>query len=405
MKKTFAILILLIAVLQLSAQEQIAVTIPPYLQDITENEATIVWETNLPGIGWVETAPDDGTHFYASERPKYYDSALGIKTVGTLHKVTITGLSPDTRYRYRVFTREVTSRQGSKAYYGNVASTQVYKVTPLSFTTAKADVGGFKFVVMNDIHGNGELFNDLIGTEDMETVDFYIFNGDMVSSMNEKNTIADGFLKYASPALSSGKSGKHFYMNRGNHETRGIYAPDFLKYFKTPGGKVYYTFIYGDVFFLILDSGEDKPDNDIEYYGLADFDSYRENEKEWLEKVVTSVDFKSAKYRIALMHMPPVGERGWHGPNEVKRLFLPVLNEAGIDLMLCGHTHNYAFHPANSEGNKFPIIINDNETAASVSISDTGITVSIKDRSGKIIHLKEFPVQDNTSALNTGQGS
>ena len=31
-----------------------------------------------PSIGWVELAPDDGTHYYQTERPKFFNAKNGI---------------------------------------------------------------------------------------------------------------------------------------------------------------------------------------------------------------------------------------------------------------------------------------------------------------------------------------
>ena len=50
------------------AQDDIKITHAPYLQNLGENEVTVVWTANKPSIGWVELAPDDGTHYYQTER-------------------------------------------------------------------------------------------------------------------------------------------------------------------------------------------------------------------------------------------------------------------------------------------------------------------------------------------------
>ena len=44
----------------------------PWVVGVTENEMTIMWITTERSMGWVELAPDDGTSFYAEERPRYY---------------------------------------------------------------------------------------------------------------------------------------------------------------------------------------------------------------------------------------------------------------------------------------------------------------------------------------------
>ena len=55
---------LLLTVATWVATAQIKILYGPYLQNVKENEATIVWVADKPSIGWVELAPDDGTHYY-----------------------------------------------------------------------------------------------------------------------------------------------------------------------------------------------------------------------------------------------------------------------------------------------------------------------------------------------------
>lgn len=43
---------------------KITITHGPYLQNVGSNEATIVWITDKPSIGWVELASDGNGSFY-----------------------------------------------------------------------------------------------------------------------------------------------------------------------------------------------------------------------------------------------------------------------------------------------------------------------------------------------------
>ncbi|MDE6528121.1 MAG: hypothetical protein K2L78_03645, partial [Muribaculaceae bacterium] len=63
----------------------------PYLQNVTDSEATVVWRTDKDALAWVEIAPDDSLSFYAEERPRYYETDMGRAVVGRLHKVRIRG--------------------------------------------------------------------------------------------------------------------------------------------------------------------------------------------------------------------------------------------------------------------------------------------------------------------------
>ena len=67
-------------------------------------------------------------------------------------------------------------------------------------------------------------------------------------------------------------------------------------------------------------------------------------------------------------------DRGWHGEREVERLFLPILDRAGIDAMLCGHYHRYYWI---EDRYSFPLLINSNVDRAEVRIDAEGIRIRI----------------------------
>ena len=138
--------------------------------------------------------------------------------------------------------------------------------------------------------------------------------------------------------------------------------------------------------------GEDKPDDHAEYNGLADYDAYRAEECAWLKKAVRSEEFLTASARIVLLHIPPAAG-AWHGSVHLNELFVPVLNEAGIDLMLCGHDHRYSFHPAGERDAKFPIVVNDNRSCVRCDVADSLIRVRIAGPRDKTVHTHEFPLK------------
>src|SRR5690606_210794 len=112
-----------------------AITHLPHLQGLTGNSVQIVWTTSKPAIAWVELAPDDSTHFYLKERPKLFNNQYGFKSVGTVHSVHLKELSPNTTYRYRIYSQEVTDHVRNNVTYGRVVATNVYTQAPLKFTT------------------------------------------------------------------------------------------------------------------------------------------------------------------------------------------------------------------------------------------------------------------------------
>lgn len=376
MKKAASFLLLSLTPFLLAAA--VKIVSGPILQNVSENSATFVWATDVDAMSWVELYPaSENTHFYAKEREKYFDAPMGKKQIGKLHKVTVNNLKAGEKYNFRVFSKEVTKVCKHKIYYGDTASTRVYKVEQPSFSTLDNSKRAISFSVVNDIHGRADLLKSLLSNS-TDVDDFIVFNGDMVSSMDSAQQLYDGFLNAATEAT---KSSKPVFFARGNHESRGEYSESYMLHFPTPTGKPYYTMKVGDTFFIFLDSGEDKPDSDIEYYGSADFDNYRKAQGEWLKKVVSGDDFKKAKHRIVITHIPPAWG-AWHGSLNFKKIFSPILKGKGIDVFLSGHLHKHQFYAPNGDFDA-PTVVNSNEEIMNVKVEGGGIRINFYDKDNK----------------------
>ncbi len=383
MKKLLICLLLLCCV---SSAQAIKIIHGPYLQAVSDTEATIMWVTDADALSWVEVAPEDGKHFYYNDRSKFYQTHFGKRVIGTLHQVRVTGLEPGKKYRYAVMSKEVLAQNGNRIHYGNVVSTNVYRKGAQIIPTLDPKKESIEFVVMNDVHAKNEKMEAYLNhCFDKKTTDMVIFNGDMISSVPSEQIIFNGFLDTAVKHFASDVP---FFYVRGNHETRGKCALKFSDYFPTTTGRPYYTFTHGNTFFIMLDGGEDKPDNNIEYYDTAAYDAYRAEEAEWLKKVVESDECKQAKYRVVCLHMPPVdGPKMWHGTKQVRELFIPILNRADISVMLCGHVHKYSYHTDQAD---FPIVVNSFEDALKVKVDANGIKVDVVGMTGEVKHTHTF---------------
>ena len=244
--------------------------------------------------------------------------------------------------------------------------------------------------MVNDIHGRDSMMLALTKGLKEQKPDFVVFNGDMVSFMGSVEDIETGFMTRATETFATDVP---LVYVRGNHETRGPGFSEYLNLFPTPTNTPYFTFRQGPVAFVVLDSGEDKPDSDIEYGGTAAYDAYREQMAEWLKEAVKSEEFRSAPVKIALLHIPFDKGVGWYGNNELKRLLLPTLNEAGIDVMLCGHTHSYSYRDVGSVDNNFPILVNSNNDKVNVRATKSQIDMEVVDATGKVLHRHTVKVE------------
>ena len=379
-KKLFGLLLLSLTCCANSiwAQNDISIIHGPYLQNMGQDEVTIVWITDKNAISWVELAPDDNTHFYFMERPKFFAAKNGVKQEGKVHAVKLTNLKPGTKYRYRVFSQEVLYRQGNNIFYGKVASTTAYRTGPLTFTTNDYTKNVMTFTMVNDIHGRSDLLKSLLDIAQPAKNDLVIFNGDMVSAVNNQQELFDGFMDTGIDMFAKEIP---MYYCRGNHETRGPFATEFQTYFSPLVTELYFVVRQGTVCFLVLDCGEDKPDSDIEYSGITVYDQYRTQEAEWLKKAIKQPEFVAAPFKVVILHMPPF-PGGWHGQQELLDKLVPVLNEANVDIMLSGHLHRHTRSEADNRI-KFPVLANGNEAVVKGKASNNELTLDVIGVDGK----------------------
>jgi predicted phosphodiesterase len=369
-----------------SIAQDVKITHGPYLQNVGEHEATIVWTTDNDAISWVELASAANDGRSGKELPQYYQTINGNRVVGKLHKITIPGLEPGKEYHYRIFSK---AAMIDKLMYGNVVSAENDSQRFITFDSRKSEIS---FVVLNDIHGRVDDLSALSKNVKYGATDLMIFNGDMANYMFDEQQFLSAFMDKSVELFATEVP---VFYTRGNHETRGWFNWYFSDYFPSNSGKPYYAFRQGPVHFLVLDSGEDKEDSHIEYFGLAQFDAYRTEEQEWLKKELQSESFRTAPYKVVIMHIPPFAS-DWHGNIEVQEKFLPLLNKVGISVMFCGHTHSYQYLEPNANLHDFPILINAANTSLEVKVTKNEMSVKRKDTSGK--ELNEFtyrPVNKN----------
>jgi 3',5'-cyclic AMP phosphodiesterase CpdA len=288
-------------------------------------------------------------------------------------------LKPGTSYRYRIYSQEVLSHKGTDVLYGKAVASDVFRNKPFEFVTNDITRGKISFVMLNDIHERNEVMENLLKGTDWQNTDLVLFNGDMVNDLRSEDQLFGSFMDTAVRLFATKIP---MYYARGNHETRGNFATAFPDYFPGPSGNLYYLFRQGPVCFVVLDCGEDKPDSDIEYSGIVAFDDYREKEVQWLKEVLQSDTFNDAFYKVVVAHIPPFG--GWHGEQEVAERFVPLLNAAGADVMLCGHLHRYVRQNP-KPGQDFPVIVNSNNTVLKAYADRNSLEIKILNLKGALV--------------------
>ena len=336
----------------------IKVTHGPWICDMDSTGVTIVWVTDIPGISYVEMATDSTDHFYSKTRKRYYAAEAGRRILtDSVHCVRIRGLKPDSKYRYRVVTQALKDWCNDDwVTLGGLAWSDVWKKKPYEFKTYPAKPREITFLVLNDIHERPQFMKELCKNVDLKKLDFVLLNGDMSNRIRSQKHIMDAYLD---TCVSMFATDVPLFFNRGNHELRGEFADYLNRYFPTNNGKYYRLQHVAGVDFLFIDSGEDKPDADLEYCGIVECDQYREEQERWLRSL--QEEKKIGKHPIVVFsHMPPT-LKNWHGPLHMQETLTPELNKMNVSVMLSGHLHRFDYQEPNEVIN-FPNLVNSNNT-------------------------------------------
>ncbi len=313
----------------------------PYLQNPVGNGITVMWETTVPAYCWVEY----GTDTTQLKRARTIVDGQVVCN-NYLHKIRIDGLQPGQKYYYRVCSQEMLLYQAYKKVFGNTAQSFFSE-----FTLPGTDTDSFTAIVFNDLHQHTQTFRALCKQIQNINYDFVVFNGDCVDDPVDHEQ-ATTFIS----ELTEGVHGDRiptFFM-RGNHEIRNAYSIGLRNHYDYVGDKTYGSFNWGDSRIVMLDCGEDKLDSHWVYYGLNDFTQLRNEQVDFLKKELSAKEFKKAKKRILIHHIPLYGN---YEKNLCADLWTNLLEKAPFNVSLNAHTHKYAFHPKGELGNNYPVII------------------------------------------------
>lgn len=346
----------------------------PYLQNPVGNGITVMWETTVPAYCWVEY----GTDTTQLKRARTIVDGQVVCN-NYLHKIRIDGLQPGQKYYYRVCSQEILLYQAYKKVFGNTAQSAFSE-----FTLPATDTDSFTAVVFNDLHQHTQTFRSLCQQIKNVNYDFVVFNGDCVDDPVDHNQ-ATSFIS----ELTEGVCGDRiptFFM-RGNHEIRNAYSIGLRDHYDYVGDRTYGSFNWGDTRIVMLDCGEDKPDDHWVYYGLNDFTQLRNEQVDFLKKELSSKEFKKAGKRVLIHHIPLYGN---DGKNLCANLWTQLLEKAPFNISLNAHTHKYAYHPKGELGNNYPVIIGggykmDGATVMILEKKKDELRVKVLNAKGKIL--------------------
>ena len=293
----------------------------PYLQNGSHTNITIRWRTDVA---------TDSRVRYGTNLANLALTNSGIIAVSD-HEVVLQQLKPDTKYFYAVGNATTTLAGGNTNHFfvtspspGTVKNTRIWVLGD----------PGTASVAQTSVRDAYETFTGVRHT------DLWLMLGD-----NAYNNGTDSEYQYGLFDIYTNMLRKSvLWPTLGNHDT--AQATDFVDtypYFDiftlpkngevggvASGTEHYYSFDYANIHFICLDSmTAGRATNNAMYL--------------WLTNDLANI---TATWTIAYWHHPPY-TKGSHDSDyeteliEMREVFLPVLEQAGVDLVLAGHSHCY----------------------------------------------------------------
>ena len=334
----------------------------PWVSETRSDRVTILWTSDVPGMAYVELS--DGT--------KVWETFAGRRVFHRLHSIRIDGLQPGQEIRYRVCGQELADDSNAR----NPKFGDVYEGEWHSVRTFDPKAPACRFSVFNDIHMRLPQYEALAAQVDSASTDFLFLNGDIVSAGNYD---LDTYTHFTLDALGSLPAGIPVLFGRGNHEGRGNNVELMADVFPNEDpAPFYYTFRQGPVAFIVFDAGETGTTRSILYSGKDVYEDYLNEQIEWAKKAMQEKSFRKAPVKVCLLHVPMIDHENkddyllqrWLNVHMV-----PMLNKAGIDLMIGADLHEFMFCETGTMNNDFPIIVNDEAHRLDFNYSNGYITV------------------------------
>lgn len=329
---------------QETAHKAFALDSPPVLQNPTADGVTIAWAVNAPSTGWVEYGPT------AELGQRLQTTVSGLAAYeDRFHSVRLTKLRPGQTIHYRVVSAPVTFHGPYQIERGEPVASAVYRFTPAALDAERAT-----FAVINDTHEKTPTIAALMELLAQEPADFTVWNGDVFDDVNGDEQIVECALR---PANAPYATEHPVLFVPGNHDHRGALARGLARAFTPwpdePNASRCFAVRHGPLAMIGLDTGEDKPDHHPAWAGLAAFEPYHVAQRDWLANVLKRPDIAAAPHLVVFCHIPLWGLPGENGGDTLegygsfnrhaKELWHPLLADAGVQLVISGHTHRHRY--------------------------------------------------------------
>lgn len=292
----------------------------PYLHHVTQEDISLTWEANYPSTAVLRYGTD-----------AQLSNQIEFSQAKTIHTVSLKGLTPETRYYYRLTVKKKLG-EASPSRGNNESNAETVDTGLLSFATARSDTSAYSFTVFGDTEARPHI-NALMGERVWEErPDFMINLGDLTDGGRERHKFEWNYEYFL--GMTPLNSRIPVFPVPGNGEG-DLYW--YKRYHKLPNGEAYYSFRYGNAEFFMLNSNNKE---ELEPGGIQ----YR-----WLEEQLKQ---SRATWKFACHHHPVYtsdendygntweGEASALGDLQVREL-VQLYESYGVDMVFYGHLHTY----------------------------------------------------------------
>jgi hypothetical protein len=305
----------------------------PYLQMGGQTSLNIRWRTTAAENTRVEIGTAFGTY------PTVFSNPANV----TEHEISVTGLSADTKYWYRI---------GNSTNMGAPDPDKFFTTLPPGNTTRKVRVA-----VFGDCGRNDNSFQSLslsryqshLAANSIDAADAMLLLGDNAyTNGTDAEYTSNFFNAYSSNILKNHKlysaPGNHDYDNGAQPASRTL--PYYLNFTMPTAGQLggvasgteaFYSYDIGDIHFLSLDSYGTESPGSTKLYDTTGA------QVAWIKSDLAAT---TKKWVIAYWHHPPYTKGSHNSDSEtdlrdIRENFIRILERNGVDMILCGHSHDY----------------------------------------------------------------
>lgn len=323
----FLALLLVVGVgrlVQLSMDSHISGARAPYLQMQAADAITLRWQTEADEVGLVRYG----------RSPDRLDKRVSEAEATDLHELRITGLQPATRYWYALGTESELRYGGTAEHWFETAPKQGQSMATRFWVLGDP---GYPKEPLFAVSDAAEQWWEENPREGRPNIDLILTTGDNAYRSGTNEQFEKGFFVPFAKYLRN----TPVWPVYGNHDDRRWTFYDLFT-FPTQGesggvpsgSEHYYSFDYGPVHMVMLDSQSIDRDKDS---AMA----------EWLRRDLAA---NRQPWLIALFHHPTYTKGSHNSDNlrdsrgrmfEMRENILPILERGGVDLVLTGHSHMY----------------------------------------------------------------